>query len=88
MASALAQVPAPSMQEMDVKTFRDFLTQYNRLTQTCFTDCVREFNSRDLSDKETKCVFNCLEKFMKITQRISLRFQEYQVLQNEGVGQK
>lgn len=74
--------------EIDVKTFKEFLTQYNRLTQLCFTDCVREFTSREPSDKEMKCVSHCLEKFMKMTQRVQLRFQEYQMLQTENVPMK
>lgn len=87
-AAALPQVPGPGMQEMDIKTFKDFLNQYNRLTQVCFTDCVREFTSREPSDRETKCVSNCLEKFMNVTQRVSMRFQEYQVMQSEGMNLK
>lgn len=74
-------------------------------------DCVRDFTSRSLSDKEVNfitnctassketlldyrnqtclrfqetCAGNCLDKYLKMTQRISLRFQEFQVNQNEA----
>ncbi len=33
---------------------------------------------------QQSCANNCMEKYMKMTQRISQRFQEYQMQQNEG----
>ncbi|KFB40239.1 AGAP000781-PA-like protein [Anopheles sinensis] len=37
-------------------------------------------------DKEyrDKCTLNCMEKFLKMNQRISQRFQEFQMLANEN----
>nr|CAI5856902.1 unnamed protein product [Callosobruchus analis] len=34
--------------------------------------------------KTEKCALNCLEKFLKVNQRISQRFQEFQLLANES----
>ncbi|KAI4463553.1 tim10/ddp family zinc finger [Holotrichia oblita] len=34
--------------------------------------------------KTEKCALNCLEKFLKANQRISQRFQEFQMIANEN----
>lgn len=33
---------------------------------------------------EEKCAVNCLEKYLKMNQRVSQRFQEFQMLANEN----
>lgn len=71
-------------QEAEVKQFREFLTSYNRLSEMCFVDCVHDFTVRKVHDKEEKCAMSCMEKYLKMTQRISQRFQEYQLIQNEA----
>lgn len=67
-----------------IKTFKDFLISYNKLTEMCFTDCISDFTSRNIKQAEEKCSLNCLEKFLKVNQRISQRFQEFQMLANEN----
>ncbi|KAJ8954932.1 hypothetical protein NQ314_006994 [Rhamnusium bicolor] len=79
--------PGTGIENIDVeqiKTFKDFLISYNKLTELCFADCVSDFTSRNVKGKEDKCALNCLEKFLKVNQRISQRFQEFQVLANES----
>ncbi|XP_071482324.1 mitochondrial import inner membrane translocase subunit Tim9-like [Diadema antillarum] len=71
--------------QMDAKQLKEFLQSYNKLTEACFSDCIGDFTSRKMLDSEKRCSFNCMEKYLKMTQRISLRFQEYQVQQNEGM---
>uniref|UniRef100_A0A914W1F3 Uncharacterized protein n=1 Tax=Plectus sambesii TaxID=2011161 RepID=A0A914W1F3_9BILA len=56
------------------------------VTELCFKACVRDFTSRTIEDKEEKCNNNCLDKFLKMSQRMGLRFQEYQLLQAESSG--
>ncbi|XP_066149590.1 mitochondrial import inner membrane translocase subunit Tim9-like [Euwallacea fornicatus] len=68
-----------------IKTFKDFLISYNKLTEMCFIDCVSDFTSRNVKHAEDKCSLNCLEKFLKVNQRISQRFQEFQMLANENI---
>ena len=49
MSSGEAGNAAPQQQPMDaeqVKTFRDFLANYNKLSEICFSDCVWDFTSR------------------------------------------
>lgn len=64
--------------------FREFLTSYNKLSEICFTDCIRDFTNRDVKKTEEKCSLNCMEKYLKMNQRISQRFQEFQMIANEN----
>lgn len=72
--------------EADIRTFKEFLSQYNILAEQCFMACVRDFTSRTVSEKEETCATNCLDKNLKTIQRISMRFQEYQMIQAEAQG--
>ncbi|XP_065364584.1 mitochondrial import inner membrane translocase subunit Tim9 [Calliphora vicina] len=73
-----------SLDKEQMKTFSDFLMSYNKLSEMCFTDCVRDFTSRQVKDSEEKCSLNCMEKYLKMNQRISQRFQEFQMVANEN----
>jgi len=64
--------------------FREFLMSYNKLSELCFIDCVWDFTSRTVKSQEDKCTLNCMEKFLKLNQRISQRFQEFQLIANES----
>uniref|UniRef100_A0A0K0EUL5 Mitochondrial import inner membrane translocase subunit n=1 Tax=Strongyloides venezuelensis TaxID=75913 RepID=A0A0K0EUL5_STRVS len=70
--------------ETEMKTFKDFLMQYNMVSENCFTHCVNDLSSRDISDKEDKCSKNCLNKFLAMTQRLSTRFAEHQLLNSQS----
>ncbi|CAD6194089.1 unnamed protein product [Caenorhabditis auriculariae] len=72
--------------DANIQTFRDFLVQYNNVAEQCFNSCVNDFTSRTVSDKEEKCSSNCLDKYLKMTQRVSMRFQEHQMLNAEANG--
>ncbi|KAJ1366378.1 hypothetical protein KIN20_027019 [Parelaphostrongylus tenuis] len=61
--------------DADLETFRDFLIRYNKVTEQCFGSCVNDFTVRSVTKKEEKCSLNCLNKFLKMTQRLSLRLQ-------------
>ncbi|CAB0045019.1 unnamed protein product [Trichogramma brassicae] len=67
-----------------VQSFKEFLTSYNKLSETCFVDCIFDFTTREVKKKEDKCAMNCMEKFLKMNQRISQRFQEFQMIANEN----
>ncbi|KAH0953979.1 hypothetical protein HN011_005953 [Eciton burchellii] len=68
-----------------IKSFRDFLTSYNKLSEICFIDCITDFTTRDVRAKEEKCALNCMEKYLKMNQRMSQRFQEFQITANENI---
>ncbi|KAI1237497.1 Mitochondrial import inner membrane translocase subunit Tim9, partial [Lamprotornis superbus] len=71
-----------------IKQFKEFLGTYNKLTENCFVDCIKDFTSRDVKPEEITCSENCLQKYLKMTQRISMRFQEYHIQQNEALAAK
>ena len=58
-----------------IKTFRDFMSNYNKLSEICFDDCVWDFTTRKVLSKESTCALNCAEKYLKMNQRVSARFQ-------------
>jgi import inner membrane translocase subunit TIM9 len=66
-----------------IKQFKDFILNYNRLSEQCFTDCIFDFTGRTFPTKEDKCADNCVDKYLKMNQRIGQRFQEYQLVVNE-----
>uniref|UniRef100_A0A8C6KTH8 Mitochondrial import inner membrane translocase subunit TIM9 n=1 Tax=Nothobranchius furzeri TaxID=105023 RepID=A0A8C6KTH8_NOTFU len=68
--------------------FKEFLGTYNKVTENCFMDCVKDFTSRDVKPEESSCSESCLQKYLKMTQRISMRFQEYHIQQNEALAAK
>uniref|UniRef100_A0A3B4F2N5 Mitochondrial import inner membrane translocase subunit n=1 Tax=Pundamilia nyererei TaxID=303518 RepID=A0A3B4F2N5_9CICH len=68
--------------------FKEFLGTYNKVTENCFMDCVRDFTTRDVKPEESSCSESCLQKYLKMTQRISMRFQEYHIQQNEALAAK
>lgn len=68
-----------------LKQFKDFISNFNKLTEQCFTDCIFDFTNRTISNKEDSCANNCVEKYLKMNQRISQRFQEAQMLMNENL---
>ena len=76
--------PTSSVGDDQMKSFKDFLSSYNKLSELCFNDCVWDFTSRSVKPTEDQCALNCMEKYMKMNQRISQRFQEYQMIANEG----
>ncbi|KAF4101982.1 hypothetical protein G5714_016782 [Onychostoma macrolepis] len=71
-----------------IKQFKEFLGTYNKLTENCFMDCVKDFTTREVKPEETTCSESCLQKYLKMTQRISMRFQEYHIQQNEALAAK
>lgn len=66
-----------------IKAFKDFLSNYNKLSEICFSDCVWDFTTRKVSKEEDRCSQNCAEKYLRMNQRINTRFQEFQTIANE-----
>lgn len=56
---------------------------YNRVVVRCFDNCVTGFRSKTLSKSEVTCVEHCADRYIKMTQRVGLRFAEYQALQQQ-----
>jgi hypothetical protein len=58
-------------------------SMYNNLVYRCFDGCVGSFRSKTLDGKEIVCVENCAARFVKMTQRVGLRFAEHQAMQQK-----
>ena len=84
-----------------IKTMKEFMSNYNKLSEVCFADCIWDFTtrwllfdilmmmvllllSRKISGVENQCALYCTEKYLKMNQRISTRFQEFQMMSNEN----
>jgi len=67
-----------------------FFRMYTRLVNRCFGSCVTTFRSKALDKSEIACAENCAARFLKMTQRVGLRFAEHQAMQQkraaEGAG--
>ncbi|KAB0376191.1 hypothetical protein FD755_012834 [Muntiacus reevesi] len=66
---------AQILESNQIKHFKEFLGTYSKFIETCFLDC-------------TTCSEHCLQKYLKMIQQISMRFQEYHIQQNEALGAK
>mmetsp|Transcript_31018 Transcript_31018/g.58933 ORF Transcript_31018/g.58933 Transcript_31018/m.58933 type:complete len:95 (+) Transcript_31018:147-431(+) len=71
------------MQTLEQMQMKDSLIMYNTLVERCFHSCIHSFRSKSLDSKETKCVENCGERYIKMTQRVGLRFAEHQAMQQK-----
>jgi import inner membrane translocase subunit TIM9 len=55
-------------------------SMYNNLVSRCFDGCVTGFRSKTLGKSEIDCVEHCASRYVKMTQRVGLRFAEHQAL--------
>ncbi|XP_029349344.1 mitochondrial import inner membrane translocase subunit Tim9 isoform X4 [Echeneis naucrates] len=39
-----------------IKQFKEFLGTYNKVTENCFMDCVRDFSSREVKPEENEAM--------------------------------
>ncbi|CAM9766473.1 unnamed protein product [Discosporangium mesarthrocarpum] len=75
------------MQHLEKMQRKDSLVMFNNLVSRCFDECTKTFRSKKLDDKETKCVDVCADKFLKLTNRVGLRFQDIQQQQAAAAAQ-
>ena len=59
---------------------------YSTLVQRCFDDCVNDFTTKSLQSREEGCVLRCIDKYMKSTERLGIRFQEQNAEMMQGGG--
>ncbi|KAJ3010453.1 protein transporter tim9 [Thoreauomyces humboldtii] len=65
---------------IEQKQMKDFLRLYANLVDRCFDHCVNDFTSKALSTKEDTCLNRCVDKFIKHSERVGLRFGEQNAL--------
>ncbi|KAJ3356937.1 protein transporter tim9 [Allomyces javanicus] len=56
---------------------RSSIRMYNTVVERCFTDCITTFHSSALSPTETACVKQCVNAFLKHSDRVSQKFMEF-----------
>lgn len=49
---------------------------YSKMVQRCFDDCVNDFTTKSLINREEQCVMRCVDKQLKGSARLQERFQE------------
>ncbi|XP_058040740.1 mitochondrial import inner membrane translocase subunit Tim10 B [Ahaetulla prasina] len=60
--------PAPEAQQL--RSLRDFLLVYNRMTELCFQRCVADLNYRALTRHEEACLDGCAGKLVRSNHRL------------------
>ena len=48
---------------------------------------IQNFSTKNLAENESKCIAQCAEKYMKLTQRVGFRFAEYQAMKQQNMQQ-
>ncbi|XP_070699898.1 mitochondrial import inner membrane translocase subunit Tim10 B [Pempheris klunzingeri] len=56
--------------EQQLRNLRDFLLVYNRMTESCFQRCTSNFNYRNLTMDEERCVDSCAGKLIRSNHRL------------------
>ena len=65
--------------------YKDFMRTFNTIVDRCFVDCVHNFRTKKLEEKEELCVFRCTEKYLKYSGKVGLVFAE-QMKDQPGLG--
>ncbi|XP_064637806.1 mitochondrial import inner membrane translocase subunit Tim10 B-like [Lineus longissimus] len=76
------QAGAP-VDQSNIRNFRDFLLQYNKLTENCFNVCISNLNSRKSTKEEDSCIDACVNRFVRYNQRAMGTFVEAQLKKRE-----
>ncbi|XP_058483579.1 mitochondrial import inner membrane translocase subunit Tim10 B [Solea solea] len=56
--------------DQQLRNLRDFLMVYNRMTEICFQRCTNNFNYRNLTMDEERCVDSCAGKLIRSNHRL------------------
>ncbi|XP_053297612.1 mitochondrial import inner membrane translocase subunit Tim10 B [Pleuronectes platessa] len=56
--------------EAQIRNLRDFLLVYNRMTEACFQRCSSNFNYRNLTMDEERCLDSCAGKLIRSNHRM------------------
>merc|ERR1712157_467055 len=62
------------MMAMQNEQMKDFLKSYNKTTQLCFNDCVRNFSASALTEEEQECGRKCVGKYLEYSARVAQQF--------------
>ncbi|KFZ56944.1 Mitochondrial import inner membrane translocase subunit Tim9, partial [Antrostomus carolinensis] len=70
------------------KQFKEILRIHNKFAENCFLACLKDFTIREVKAEDMTCPDHCLQKYLKMTPVISMRFQEYHIQQNKALAAK
>ncbi|KAM6448557.1 mitochondrial import inner membrane translocase subunit Tim10 B [Liasis olivaceus] len=62
--------PEPQPEPQQLRSLRDFLLVYNRMTELCFQRCVANLNYRALTRGEEACLDGCAGKLVRSNHRL------------------
>ncbi|XP_054829479.1 mitochondrial import inner membrane translocase subunit Tim10 B [Eublepharis macularius] len=65
-----AMETAAAEQQQHLRSLRDFLLAYNRLTELCFQRCACDLNYRALTGQEEACLEGCAGKLVRSNHRL------------------
>ena len=70
-------------------TMKQNVDLMSKIADQCFNECVNHFPSRMLSKGESKCIENCADRFIVLSQRVGKQYQEvqHQVVVKENLKQ-
>ncbi|XP_015924643.1 mitochondrial import inner membrane translocase subunit Tim10 B isoform X2 [Parasteatoda tepidariorum] len=57
---------------------KDFLYIYNKMAETCFNQCIENFNGRQLTPTEESCIEKCSSKGVAVNHRLMMSYMEIQ----------
>ncbi|CAM5073488.1 unnamed protein product [Natator depressus] len=60
----------PGEQQQQLRSLRDFLLVYNRMTELCFLRCISNLNYRALTREEEACLDGCAGKLVHSNHRL------------------
>ncbi|XP_076201790.1 mitochondrial import inner membrane translocase subunit Tim9 isoform X1 [Aptenodytes patagonicus] len=63
-----------------IKQFKEFLGTYNKLTENCFLDCIKDFTSREVKPEES------VHRKKPTNQSQVLLMLDHQLQKNYGLG--
>lgn len=66
------------VEEDQTKTFREFFKTYNRMSEQCFNQCVWDFGTNSMRNREVRCVMNCVGHYLAANKEIGRIFAEDQ----------
>ncbi|VVC42034.1 Tim10/DDP family zinc finger [Cinara cedri] len=64
--------------EVQLKSIREFLQNYNKITDDCFSQCTYTFSHSRLTDDEATCASYCVQKAKFVEQKCMQAFIEHQ----------
>ncbi|XP_050424906.1 mitochondrial import inner membrane translocase subunit Tim9-like [Adelges cooleyi] len=64
--------------EVYIKNIKEFLQNYNKITDECFTQCVYTLAQSKLTDDEVSCANNCVQKATAVDKKCMQAFIEHQ----------